>query len=97
MQLSLSAERKAKLEKFQRELAEEEEREKQERAPLSIEDIRATLKEQLAPLKQKLNEVVKDVNKLKSKEIAKALTPSSSKKAPTSKSTKESVKRTLLM
>ena len=95
--LSLSAEWKAKLEKFQRELAEEEEREKQERASLSIEDIKATLKEQLAPLKQQLKDVVKDVNKLKSKEIAKSLTPSGSKKANTSKPTKDSVKRTLLM
>ena len=45
-----------------------------------MEDFRATLKEQLAPVKQQLKDVVKEVNKLKSKEIAKALTPSSTKK-----------------
>ena len=62
-----------------------------------MEDFRATLKEQLAPVKQQLKDVVKEVNKLKSKEIAKALTPSSTKKGSTPKPTKESVKRTLLM
>ena len=79
--LSLSAERKAKLEKFQRELAEEEEREKQEKAAasagVSLDDIKAVLKEQLAPIKTKLKEVTKEVNQLKAK-IAKNITSTSS-------------------
>ena len=80
--LSLSAERKAKLEKFQRELAEEEEREKQEKAAasagVSLDDIKAVLREQLAPIKSKLKEVTKEVNQLKAKEIAKNITSTSS-------------------
>ena len=83
-------------------MAEEEEREKVDKSSVSLEDIKAVLKEQIAPLKTQLKDVVKEVNKLKSKEIAKALTPSSASKkdqpsTSASKPTKESVKRALVM
>ena len=90
-----------KLDKLQRELAEEEEREKADKSSASLEDIKTVLKDQLGPLKSQLKDVVKEVNKLKSREIAKALTPSSAKKdqpsTSASKPTKESVKRALII
>ena len=82
-------------------MAEEEEREKAEKTTPSLEDIKSVLKDQLAPLKTQLKDVVKEVNKMKARDIAKSMTPSTSKGKDTpstsaSKPTKEAVKRALI-